>query len=159
MKIPTWPCIGTGKWEMWLDSLFWTHLQSDVGENYQVWSLESGLSRDLTSVCDKFLFLALAVMRDIGCFFSFGLFSLNLSSQSLAMLVSLAAEGWCCRIKVQESFPGFPASEFRPEWKVFSLVIHCLSSLSRSSCFADLGISNIVIVTSFNVWFVLLKCW
>ena len=23
MKIPTWPCIGTGKWEMWLDSLFW----------------------------------------------------------------------------------------------------------------------------------------
>ena len=58
MKIPTWPCIGTGKWEMWLDSLFWTHLQSDVGENYQVWSLESVLSRDLTSVCDKFLFLA-----------------------------------------------------------------------------------------------------
>ena len=111
MKIPTWPCIGTGKWEMWMDSLFWTHLQSDVGENYQVWSLESGLSRDLTSVCDKFLFLALAVMRDIGCFFSFGLFSLNLSSQSLAMLVSLAAEGWCCRIKVQESFQ-LPRYEF-----------------------------------------------
>ena len=59
MKIPIWPCIGTGKWEMWLDSLFWTHLQSDVGENYQVWSLESGLSRDFTSVCDKFLFLDL----------------------------------------------------------------------------------------------------
>ena len=74
MKIPTWPCIGTGKWEMWLDSLFWTHLQSDVGENYQVWSLESVLSRDLTSVCDKFLFLALAVMSDIGRFLSFGLF-------------------------------------------------------------------------------------
>ena len=33
---------------------------------------------------------------------------------------------------MQESFSGFPASEFRPEWKVFNLLIHCLSSLSRS---------------------------
>ena len=89
-------------------------------------------------------------MRDIGFFFNLGLFSLNLSSQSLAMLVSLAAEGWYCRIKVQESFSGLPASEFRPEWKVFSLVIHCLPSLSRSSCFADLGISNMLLCYEFN---------
>ena len=84
-------------------------------------------------------------------FFNLELFWLNLSSQSLAMLVNLVEEGWCCRIKVLESFSGFPASEFRPEWQELSFVIHCLSRQARSSCFGDFGISNIVTVTSFNV--------
>ena len=90
-------------------------------------------------------------MSDNGCFFNLRLFRLNLSSQSLAILVNLVKKVWYCRIKVHKSFSGFPASEFRPEWKVFSFVIHCLSSLSRKSRFVDFGISNIVIVTSLIV--------
>ena len=41
---------------------------------------------------------------------------------------------------------------------VFNFVIHCLSSSSRSSCFVNFGISNIVHVTSLNVAFGVLKC-
>ena len=61
-------------------------------------------------------------MSDNGYFFNLRLFWLNLSSQSLAILVNLEEKGWYCRIKVHESFSGFPASEIRPEWKVFSFV-------------------------------------
>ena len=110
------------------------------------------LSWALTKFCDNFLFLAIAIVI-VNWLLSYNLWSvLNLVSQSLAAWTNLFASGWCGNENIQASLAGLPSSEFKPDLKVSSLVIYCLSILSSKLDLSESGISRIDMLKSDKQW-------